>query len=426
MATSHLAYEEKRRSIRIDQTILLTVRGMDAFRAPYVEMVPTLILSCHGCRYRSKHEVILGNLVLLELGGPKQVGLDSTQARVKWLKETKVGEERIWDVAVELETPGNFWGVASPPEDWLRPLESNMFSRAKSGQELQVVPRSEQQIGSVNRVSAQFSMPASLAPGFSEQVQKSASEALAAVLVKEKDSVIGQFRAQLQNEMTTTLHRVIGRCKEELVHEVLRELTKELEASARSAHENWVNKIEEDLNSAAIRMTAQVKQVSERTEVMATTAIEELQLKINLLRREMTDELKIASLNICQQAEDFSQQSAQQFVNQMQERIVELKNQLESHVNERLARADCELDKKSTALLDQTQLALLKVSEGCQQSVQGQLRALAVLAAEQLLNTLNEQATEISKKSFSQLQDCTRRYLASISGSIAEVSKKTT
>lgn len=95
MATSHLAYEEKRRSIRIDQTILLTVRGMDAFRAPYVEMVPTLTLSCHGCRYRSKHEVILGNLVLLELGGPKQVGLDSTQARVKWLKETKVGEERI-------------------------------------------------------------------------------------------------------------------------------------------------------------------------------------------------------------------------------------------------------------------------------------------------------------------------------------------
>ena len=69
MATSHLAYEEKRRSIRIDQTILLTVRGMDAFRTPYVEMVPTLTLSCHGCRYRSKHEVILGNLVLLELGG---------------------------------------------------------------------------------------------------------------------------------------------------------------------------------------------------------------------------------------------------------------------------------------------------------------------------------------------------------------------
>jgi hypothetical protein len=53
VATSHVAYAQERRSTRIDQTIVLTVRGMDAFQARYVEKVPTLTLSYHGCKYQS-------------------------------------------------------------------------------------------------------------------------------------------------------------------------------------------------------------------------------------------------------------------------------------------------------------------------------------------------------------------------------------
>ena len=432
--TSQLAYVQKRRSTRIDQAILLTVRGADAFRAPYVETVPTLTLSCHGCRYRSKHEVILGDIVLLEMRETAQGSLAlSTQARVKWLRPIMIGKEGVWDVAVELETPGNFWGVASPPEDWLVTPESKVIGRAKSSQELRVVPRSEQQIGPApNRAGAQVSVldsaPASLAPslaGLNEHIQKFVSEAATAVVTKEKESLIDEFRAHLQDEMTSTLDRAIENCKEELVHSALKELTKELEASARKTQEHWVSKIEEGMSSAAMRITDQATQVSEHIENMAAAAIERLQLKMDTLRRETTDELKIGSLSICQQAEDFCQQSAQKFVNQMQQRISELKNQFESNVNERLARAGCELDQKSGACFDECKVALLKLSEGCQESVQGQLRALAVSAVGQLANTLNERAAEISKQRLSELQECTRNYLESISGSIAEVSKKT-
>jgi hypothetical protein len=432
--TSQLAHVQKRRSTRIDQAILLTVRGMDAFRAPYIETVPTLTLSCHGCRYRSKHEVILGDIVQLELRESARGSLPvSTQARVKWLTPITIGKEGVWDVAVELETPGNFWGVASPPEDWLLAPEPKVISRAKSGQELRVVSRSEQQIGpGPNRIVAPLpaleSAPASLASflaGLNEHVQQLVSEAATAVVVKEKESLIDQFRAHLQDEMTRTLDRAIVNCKEELVHRALKELTKELEASARRTQEHWVSKIEEGMSSAAMRITDQATQVSEHIENMAATAIERLQLKMDTLRREATDELKIGSLSICQQAEDFCQQSAQKFANQVQQRTSELKNQFESNVNERVARAGCELDQKVTAFLEESKVALLKLSEGCQESVRGQLRALAVSAVGQLANTLNERAAEIAKQRLSELQDCTRGYLESISGSIAEVSKRT-
>ena len=435
MPTSQLGSARKRRSTRIDEAIFLTVRGMDALRAPYVETVLTLTLSCHGCRYRSQHEPNLGGSVFLEARESDQGPLPiHAPARVRWLKPITTGKkEGVWDVGVELETPGNVWGVASPPKDWLLTRDPKVLGPAKSGQERRVAPRSEQQLAPVlDRVAAQLSVldstQPSLAPflaDLSEQVEKLISEAATALVVTEKDSLIGQFRAQLQEEMTRTLDRVIENCKEELVHKTLRQLTKQLEASARSTQEHWVAKVEEGLNSVSQRITAQAAQVSERIEEMAKTAIERLQLKMDTSRREMINELKIESLRLCQQTENFCQQLPQKCVDQVQQEISELKNQFESQVNERLARAGSELDDESAALIDKSKSALAKLSEGCQETAQGQLQALAVSAIAQLANTLNERATEISQQRLSELQNCASHYLESVSRSIAEVSKKT-
>jgi hypothetical protein len=431
VATSHVAYAQERRSTRIDQTIVLTVRGMDAFQARYVEKVPTLTLSYHGCKYRSKREPTLGNLVLLELVGSNRGILDLTQARVKWLKETMIGKERVWDVAVELETPGNFWDVASPPEDWVPASGYKTMGRSKSGQELQVVPRSEQQVGPVpNQVSAQTvsePVPTSLAPflsGLNEHVQKLVSETVTAVVVKENGRLIERFRVQLHDEMTKTLERVVGRSKEELIRRALSELTEALEFSARNTQEQCINKLEDGLKNASIRMTAQAAQVNERISGVADIAVERLKSTTDQFSREMSDDFRVRSLNICEQAVDFLQQSMQQFTDQIHQRSVELKNQFESNLNERLARADCELNQKSTAVFDQSQLALVKLSETCQETVQAELKALTTSAVEHLANTLNQQASEISNQGMSQLQVSTRRYLDSISGSIAELSTK--
>ena len=36
-------------------------------REPYQEQVSTLSISCHGCTYQSKHEVIQGETVYLDI-----------------------------------------------------------------------------------------------------------------------------------------------------------------------------------------------------------------------------------------------------------------------------------------------------------------------------------------------------------------------
>ncbi len=80
-------------------------------REPYQEQVSTLSISCHGCTYQSKHEVIQGETVYLDIKPPTDGSAGySSRARVKWAQ--KLGaKERVFQIAVELETAGNIWGI---------------------------------------------------------------------------------------------------------------------------------------------------------------------------------------------------------------------------------------------------------------------------------------------------------------------------
>src|ERR1700729_4483683 len=81
------SYREARRSTRRDQAILVTVSGVDSCRGPYSEKVSTLTISCHGCKYQSKYQVLPDALVTLELhpetNGSARI---SARGRVKWIQ----------------------------------------------------------------------------------------------------------------------------------------------------------------------------------------------------------------------------------------------------------------------------------------------------------------------------------------------------
>src|ERR1700730_10041084 len=113
-----IAYIQKRRSTRIYSSIPLGIQGSDAFRAPYLEQVHTLNVNCHGCRYRSKYEVIQGDMVYLEVK-PSSEGSStySCQAQVKWVQRLMT-KDLCFEVALELVAPGNIWGIVSPPGHW--------------------------------------------------------------------------------------------------------------------------------------------------------------------------------------------------------------------------------------------------------------------------------------------------------------------
>src|SRR5882762_10414951 len=109
----------KRRSTRIVQAVPLVATGVDALGRPFVERTSSLIINCHGCRYQSKHYVLKNMWVTMEIPHPEAGQLPRTvRGRVAWIQRPRTVRQ-LFQVALELEVPGNVWGIAFPPEDWI-------------------------------------------------------------------------------------------------------------------------------------------------------------------------------------------------------------------------------------------------------------------------------------------------------------------
>ncbi len=117
----------KRRSTRIVQAVPLVVTGVDALGRPFAERTSTLIINCHGCRYQSKHYVLKNMWVNLEVPhsepghAPRRV-----RGKVAWIQRPRTVRQ-LFQVALELEAPGNVWGIGFPPEDWFSFPEETSF-----------------------------------------------------------------------------------------------------------------------------------------------------------------------------------------------------------------------------------------------------------------------------------------------------------
>ncbi len=129
-ATSDL---RKRRSTRIVQAVPLQVTGVDALGRPFVERTSSLILNCHGCRFQSKHYVLKNMWVKLEVPHPEADQPPRTvRGRVAWIQRPRTVRQ-LFQVALELEAPGNVWGIAFPPEDWFAVSEQDKTQAAAAG-----------------------------------------------------------------------------------------------------------------------------------------------------------------------------------------------------------------------------------------------------------------------------------------------------
>ncbi|GAC1619018.1 MAG: hypothetical protein PVS2B2_04210 [Candidatus Acidiferrum sp.] len=118
----------KRRSTRIVQAVPLLVTGVDALGRPFTERTSTLIINCHGCRYQSKHYVLKNMWVNLEIPHPESGHAPRhVRGRVAWIQRPRTVRQ-LFQVALELEAPGNVWGIGFAPEDW--------FPLAEMGEEI--------------------------------------------------------------------------------------------------------------------------------------------------------------------------------------------------------------------------------------------------------------------------------------------------
>ena len=114
-----------RRSSRVENPVPLLVLGTNRRGEPFQERTSALSFNLHGCRYASRHEYPGEGSVTLQVTGTEGAVAPAVRARVRSVLSPQSPRE-MCQVGVELETPGNIWGLPTPPEDWRRLLGSTM------------------------------------------------------------------------------------------------------------------------------------------------------------------------------------------------------------------------------------------------------------------------------------------------------------
>lgn len=108
-----------RRSKRISEAVPIVVSGVDILGQAFEEPTLTLTVSCHGCKFKSKHYVPNNRPISLQIQRPPGTGrLRVVKGRVALVQRPGRMNEPF-QISVEFSVPGNVWGVASPPVDWL-------------------------------------------------------------------------------------------------------------------------------------------------------------------------------------------------------------------------------------------------------------------------------------------------------------------
>ena len=442
MSSHQLAYAHKRRSTRIAQAVPLLVQGVGAMREPYQEQVSTLSISCHGCSYQSKHEVIQGETVFLDIKLPNDGTAGcSSKARVKWAQKLG-GKDRAFQIAVELEIAGNVWGVAAPPEDWFPAKIPEAVEASATGRELKVVGRKEQSmVASPDAGSRQLPLPerkesakaligplAQLMMGLGEQMQAMAAEAAAGALVKEKSRLLEEFRAQLREEAVKTVQSAVLASKEAIVRQAMKELTEAHEAGARSSYTQWMKKVQQDMESARQHLMNQGKEVSQRMDGMAASAIERVQRNIETSRTEAVDRfisrLRDQVVPLLSEAKDSLQklQGAELALKKESDAIFAgLENQLAYSTNEILAKSQEELEMSSAAIATRANETLLKLMQNFENAAREHAKGLLTSVGGQMTKTMQDKGEEASREFSTGLEAYTRSYLELIGKSIAEI-----
>ena len=284
-----------RRSTRLEEIVPVTVRGVDVERGPYCEGVSTSSISCHGCKYESKYEVVDNSVVILELNGAKPGAAATTaRGRVKWSKRPPY-PGALFQTAIEFDVPGNVWGIKKAPGDWF-PFDAKKaaeFEAAKS--KPFAVPRPDASASSgsaeqANRASIQrriatrfparnqrdshaaMSFPTSSRPisqlmaDFQQQMERTLSEAAAVAIQEKAAPTLAEARNMLQDEARRAIAAAAAIESEMWIKQSVEQMKHLSVESARSLHAQWMKRIEADVQKASERIEARRRELDQLVE----------------------------------------------------------------------------------------------------------------------------------------------------------------
>jgi hypothetical protein len=130
MGPSEKTQHAIRRSTRLPLEVPVLVTSLHP-TVPYSEQCNTTLVNAHGCGLIAPRALAHGIQVRLEIVSAKR----HTTARVAEVVPLG-GDPETWLVGLELDVPGNFWGIDYAPSDWkIEESPSSAAERPRLGQE---------------------------------------------------------------------------------------------------------------------------------------------------------------------------------------------------------------------------------------------------------------------------------------------------
>jgi hypothetical protein len=405
----------KRRSTRIVQAVPLAVTGVDAIGRPFTENTSTLIINCHGCRYQSKHYVLKNMWVKLEIphpdaGQPPRV----VRGRVAWIQRPRTVRQ-LFQVALELETPGNIWGIAFPPEDWFAFSEVDAqqhnvgaVSELQANEIEQEVPAHaeyESQAAHVNDNLRAFPSPVSttdaslqlarqlarLVADAKQQIQAAAREAASHAVAQEASQLIEKIKQETLKHAQDAGAAAAESARHELANwltpqleQARSELSSQLEREGQVQREQHVEQLKnsgeilvtlfKEAEEVATRLKSQAAEVEARLQAEAET-VSRAQQEAAQLREETSVNLAIQAeeteAHIMERA-DAAARTMEEAARVREEALVRLKAQAantESQIMAAAARAAEESERLRQETLELHSQTLRLAAEEVQQQV---------------------------------------------------------
>ena len=324
--------EDARRSTRIERSVPLIVFGQNRLGEPFVERTVSTSLNLHGCRYPSRHDYGVGSWVTLQVVGlsvePKP---PAVRARVRSVHSSQSSRE-LQQVGVELENPGNVWGIVSPPQDWMTASAANspmaQFATA-------VAPTLEAPPESVNLDETPSTAEHKMAdvatfPSPAHAASKPPTPKLAEApkpqrVVITPDALIAALQGKLQQAAEKAAQAAVAKQVDEAVREALNSIDEVRNSSVLEIQELFPTRVEAMRLSSKEQFSGEIatqwKEQMEKFRGQAEEMAQRLEKQAGELRRELA--------------------RSQEFLERMQR---EGEPQLRARLNEALARATSEFE----------------------------------------------------------------------------------
>ncbi len=293
------ASPQKRRSTRIVQAVPITVSGVDALGQPFKERTTTVMVNCHGCKYQSKHYVPKNSTIKLEIPrtDPSQPPYQ-LQGRVIWVQRPRAVRE-LFQIGLEFEAAGNFWGVAFPPEDWFpAPGEEAAASGAPAPGVAEFAIEAEKpSVGTPPPISSPESrlhvMPAVTPP--------------APALAAQDSLATAKQMARMVEEAKATLDKTLRRDAQSAINDEMTIVRQQLDAQLHEAVEHAIKVSMERVSESAAKKV--VQQAAERTNAIVDEARKASEVSAENLDAKVRQAVEQA---VSQAANEAAQQAAEQ------------------------------------------------------------------------------------------------------------------